>query len=43
MSLTLTIEVPVSFAHPGRGNPKELPSGAARRRCLRVVYRGWPD
>ena len=30
MSLTLTIEVPVSFAHPGRGNPKELPSGAAR-------------
>ena len=24
MSLTLTIEVPMSFPHPGRGNPKEL-------------------
>jgi hypothetical protein len=24
MSLTLTIEVPVTFSHPGRGNPKEL-------------------
>ena len=28
MSLTITIEVPVSFPHPGRGNPKELHSGA---------------
>jgi hypothetical protein len=28
MSLTMTIEVPVSFAHPGRGNPKELGSDA---------------
>ena len=28
MSLTLTIEVPVSFPHPGRGNPTELRSGA---------------
>ena len=28
MSLTLTIEVPVSFPHPGRGNRKELRSDA---------------
>ena len=28
MSLTLTIEMSVSFAHPGRGNPKERRSGA---------------
>jgi hypothetical protein len=28
MSLTMTIEVPVSFPHPGRGNPKERPAGA---------------
>ena len=28
MSLTMTIEVPVSFPHPGRGNPKELRSDA---------------
>ena len=28
MSLTMTIEVPVSFPHPGRGNPTELRSGA---------------
>ena len=28
MSLTLTIEVPVSFPHPGRGEHKELRSGA---------------
>ena len=28
MSLTMTIEVPVSFPHPGRGNRKELRSGA---------------
>jgi hypothetical protein len=29
MSLTMTIEVPVSFPHPGRGNPKQLRSDAA--------------
>jgi hypothetical protein len=29
MSLTRTIEVPVSIPHPGRGNPKELRWGAA--------------
>ena len=28
MNLTLTIEVPVTFPHPGRGNPKELRSDA---------------
>src|SRR5215471_12800498 len=28
MSLTMTIEVPVSFPHPGRGNHKEVRSGA---------------
>jgi hypothetical protein len=28
MSLTMTIEVPVSFPHPGRGNPTELGSDA---------------
>ena len=28
MSLTLTIEVPLSFPHPGRGNLKELRSDA---------------
>ena len=28
MNLTLTIEVPVSFPHPGRGHPTELRSGA---------------
>src|SRR5262245_15220095 len=28
MSLTMTVEVPVSFPHPGRGNPKELRSDA---------------
>jgi hypothetical protein len=28
MSLTLTIEVPVSFPHPGRGSPKEVRSRA---------------
>jgi hypothetical protein len=28
MSLTMTIEVPVSFPHPGRGNPTKLRSGA---------------
>ena len=28
MSLTMTIEVPVFFQHQGRGNPKELRSGA---------------
>jgi hypothetical protein len=28
MSLTLTIEVPVSFPHQGRGGPKERRSGA---------------
>ena len=26
MSLTMAIEVPVTFPHPGRGNPKELRS-----------------
>jgi hypothetical protein len=42
MSLTMTIEVPVSFHQHGRGNPKELGSGAdAASRCLRVVCRGW--
>jgi hypothetical protein len=29
MSLTMTIEVPVSFPHPGRDSHQELPSGAA--------------
>src|SRR5215471_21089792 len=29
MSLTMTIEVPVSFPHPGRGNHKEPRSDAA--------------
>jgi len=29
MSLTLTIEVPVTFPHPGRGSAKERCSGAA--------------
>ena len=29
MSLTLTIEVPVTFPHPGRGRHKELPFSAA--------------
>jgi hypothetical protein len=28
MNLTVTIEVPVSFPHPGRGNPKQLRSDA---------------
>ena len=28
MSLTLTIEVPLSFPHSGRGNPKELHADA---------------
>ena len=28
MSLTMTIEVPVSFPHQGRGGPKERRSGA---------------
>src|SRR5262245_12102108 len=28
MSLTMTIEVPVSFPHAGRGSPKEPPSSA---------------
>jgi len=28
MSLTMTIEVPVSFPQQGRGRPKEQPSGA---------------
>ena len=30
MSLTLTIEVPVSFPHPGRGTNTRLPSSADR-------------
>jgi hypothetical protein len=29
MSLTLTMEVPVTFPHPSRGSPKERRSGAA--------------
>ena len=29
MSLTMTIEVPVSLPHPGRGNHKERPSGVS--------------
>ena len=29
MSLTMTIELPVSFPPPGRGRHEELPSGAA--------------
>ena len=28
MNLTMTIEVPVAFSHPGRGRPKEMRSGA---------------
>ena len=28
MSLTMTIEVPVSFPHPDRGSPRKLHSGA---------------
>jgi hypothetical protein len=28
MSPTLTIEVPVTFHHPGQGSPKQWPSGA---------------
>jgi hypothetical protein len=28
MNLTMTIEVPVSLPHPGRGSPKEPPSSA---------------
>jgi hypothetical protein len=30
MSLTMTIEVPVSFPHPGRGTQTRLPSSAER-------------
>ena len=43
MSLTLTIEVPVSFPHPGRGNRKELRSDAESSTLPRVACRGWPD
>jgi hypothetical protein len=34
MSLSVTLEVPVSFPHPGRGSHQELPSGAASASLL---------
>ena len=37
MSLTMTIEVPVSFPHPDRGSPRKLHWGARSAMSIAVL------